>query len=264
MSIGETLAEAQRQAGLTVTQVSQQTRIRESIIRAIEQSDFSSCGGDFYARGHIRSIAGVVGTDPAPLIREYDEEHGPPGAISAADVFEPSTPIKIREPKPFPLAKVAAVLLVAAAGFGVYRLASASTTKPPAHQAGQAAEIRPTVTASPSTRATQKATSTPGYPAGEAVIRLTATKACWVAISDNSGKQLYSGTVQAGKSMTWRETQKVSVRLGNPSGVKLTVDGKNETPHSVSPATVSVNPASTSHATTTGSVTTAATATPTP
>jgi cytoskeletal protein RodZ len=240
VSIGEHLAEARRQAGLTVTQVSQQTRIRESIIRAIEQSDFSSCGGDFYARGHIRSIAGVVETDPAPLIREYDEEHGPPGTISAADVFEPATPIKIREPKPFPLAKVAAVLLVAAAGFGVYRLASASTAKPPARQA---AEVRPTVTASPSARPTQKATETSAYPAGEAVIKLTATKNCWVTISNNSGKQLYSGVVQAGKSMTWRETQQVSVRIGNPSAAKLTVDGKNKTPHSVSPATVNVNPA---------------------
>ncbi len=33
MPIGETLAEARRQAGLTVTQVSERTRIRETIIR---------------------------------------------------------------------------------------------------------------------------------------------------------------------------------------------------------------------------------------
>src|SRR5260370_11689119 len=68
VSIGDTLADARRRAGLTVTQVSQQTRIRESIIRAIERDDFSASGGDFYARGHIRSIAGVIGIDPAPLI----------------------------------------------------------------------------------------------------------------------------------------------------------------------------------------------------
>ena len=89
MSIGDTLAEARRQAGLTITQVSQQTRIRESIVRAIEQGDFSPCGGDFYARGHIRSIAEVVGVDPAPLIREYDKEHGPPGRMRASQIFEP-------------------------------------------------------------------------------------------------------------------------------------------------------------------------------
>src|SRR5437763_7607125 len=98
VTIGESLAEARRQAGLTIGHVSRETRIRESIIRGIEQNDFSACGGDFYSRGHVRSIAAAVGTDPAPLIREYDAEHGPVGGgISAADVFEPATPIRIRE-----------------------------------------------------------------------------------------------------------------------------------------------------------------------
>ena len=55
MSIGETLAKARRDAGLTVTQVSERTRIRETIIRGIEQDDYAACGGDFYARGHIRA-----------------------------------------------------------------------------------------------------------------------------------------------------------------------------------------------------------------
>ena len=120
MSIGDTLAEARRQAGLTITQVSRQTRIRESIIRAIEQGDFSACGGDFYARGHIRSIAAAVGVDPAPLIREYDEEHGPPGAMRASQIFEPATPIKIREPRNLHLGRVLAVAVLALAGFGAY------------------------------------------------------------------------------------------------------------------------------------------------
>ena len=116
MSIGDTLAEARRQAGLTLAQVSQQTRIRESIIAAIEQGDFSPCGGDFYARGHIRSIAEVVGTDPAPLIREYDEEHGPPGKMRAAQIFEPATPIRIREPRNLHMGRVLAVALIAVVG----------------------------------------------------------------------------------------------------------------------------------------------------
>ena len=64
MSIGDALAQARSQAGLTIAQVSQRTRIRETIIRGIEHDDFSACGGDFYARGHIRSIARVVGARP--------------------------------------------------------------------------------------------------------------------------------------------------------------------------------------------------------
>ena len=72
MDIGGALAEARSEAGLTITQVSERTRIRETIIRDIERDDYSACGGDFYARGHIRAIAKVVGTDPVPLIEEYD------------------------------------------------------------------------------------------------------------------------------------------------------------------------------------------------
>jgi len=136
VSIGDTLAEARRQAGLTVTLVSQQTRIRESIINSIEHDDFSSCGGDFYARGHIRSIATVVGVDPAPLIREYDQENGPPGRLRAAEVFEPATPIKIREPRPFGLGKVMVVLLLAVIGFAVYRLVSSQGPHPAAASTG--------------------------------------------------------------------------------------------------------------------------------
>ena len=78
MGIGGALAEARTEAGLTITQVSERTRIRETIIRDIERDDYSACGGDYYARGHIRAIARVVGTDPAPLIEEYDTIHNPP------------------------------------------------------------------------------------------------------------------------------------------------------------------------------------------
>jgi len=86
--IGETLAEARHRAGLTVAQVSERTRIRETIIRGIEDDDYSACGGDFYARGNIRSIAKVVGTDAEPLIREYDTVRRAPGALSTVSLDE--------------------------------------------------------------------------------------------------------------------------------------------------------------------------------
>ncbi len=88
MRIGEALAGARRQADLTVAEVSERTRIRATIIRAIENDDYSACGGDFYARGHIRSIAKVVGTDPELLIHEYDTAHRAPGVYSTVSLEE--------------------------------------------------------------------------------------------------------------------------------------------------------------------------------
>ena len=88
MPIGETLAAARHQAGLTVAEVSERTRIRPTIIRAIEDDDYTSCGGDFYARGNIRDMARVAGIDPEPLIREYDAARRAPGAFSAVSLDE--------------------------------------------------------------------------------------------------------------------------------------------------------------------------------
>jgi cytoskeletal protein RodZ len=239
VSIGETLADARRQAGLTITQVSRETRIRESIIRDIEQDDFSACGGDFYARGHIRSIAGVVGTDPVPLISEYDAEHGPPGAMRAADVFEPSTPIKIRERRSPSLGLIVGLVLLVIIGFGAYRLASHHGA---AKAATSGSTSRPTVRATPTVHPSPSPTPTPS----DVVIHLAATEDCWVLLTSNrSGSQIYMGVVPAGSSMTWTEKQAVSVRLGNPGGVVLTVNGQRQNPNSTTPVTLSFSPGTT-------------------
>ena len=82
VSIGETLAQARRRAGLNVTQVSDQTGIREMIITGIEGDDYSACGGDLYVRGYIRSVAQAVGADPEPLIARYNTAQPAPQATT--------------------------------------------------------------------------------------------------------------------------------------------------------------------------------------
>jgi cytoskeletal protein RodZ len=233
VSIGETLADARRQAGLTITQVSRETRIRESIIRDIEQGEFSACGGDFYARGHIRSIAGVVGTDPVPLISAYDAEHGPPGMMRAAEVFEPSRPVKIRERHSPSLSMIVAVVLLAIIGFGAYRLAS--------HHGGSKPVAAPTHRATASAKPTARPTATPT--SSDVVIQLTANEDCWVQLTSISdGAQIYMGVIPAGASRTWTEKKAVDVRLGNPGGVVLTVNGQLQNPNSTTPVTLSFSP----------------------
>jgi cytoskeletal protein RodZ len=240
VSIGDTLAEARRQAGLTLTQVSRQTRVRESIIRSIETDDFSPCGGDFYARGHIRSIAEVVGVDPVPLIREYDAEHGAPGSMRAAQIFEPATPIKIREPRRLHPGRVLAVALLAVVGFGAYHVVSTRGSKP---SATAAATVRPVVTAKPKVTVKPSPT-TPAFAKGEAVITVTAKSDCWVGLTSASGKTLFQHIVPAGNSRTWIEKQQVSMVIGNPPGVKLTVNGKAEQMNTVQVVSLSINPKS--------------------
>jgi len=238
VSIGDTLAQARRQAGLTITQVSRQTRIRESIISSIERGDFSPCGGDFYARGHIRSIASVVGTDPVVLIREYDEEHGPPGAMRAAQIFESATPIRIREPRPLHLGWLFGVAVLAAAGFGAYHVFWTHGSNPAATATSRVSHI---ATAKPHATATP-VTHTEAKP--QAVIRLTAMQDCWVWLKTAGGHSLYQGTILAGSATTWHEKHAVSMVIGNPTGIVLTVNGKPEQMNTVQVVTLSINPSS--------------------
>lgn len=73
--IGPELAAARTRLGLSVDQLAERTRIRPHVIEAVEVDDFEPCGGDFYARGHLRTLARVLGVDVAPLLASYDERY---------------------------------------------------------------------------------------------------------------------------------------------------------------------------------------------
>ena len=124
MSIGATLAAARRRAGLTVSDVSQRTRVTEPIIRGIEQDDYAACGGDFYARGHIRAIASAVGEDPLPLIDEYDSTWRSDQEITAAEALQPGLPIRKRERRRVRWTAFLGVLVLALLGFASYKFVS--------------------------------------------------------------------------------------------------------------------------------------------
>jgi cytoskeletal protein RodZ len=221
VSIGDALAQARSQAGLTIAQVSQLTCIRETIIRGIERGDFSACGGDFYARGHIRSIARVVGLDPEELVREYDAIHGAPTAITAADVFEPSTPIRLKERRSANWSVVMVIVLAAVLGYGVFRLVDHGTSAPRPAAAGGThpnSSNSPTASPSPSHAAVHR---------HRLVIHLTAIQDCWVQFAKPSGRVLFQATVLGGSSRTWRFRHAVSMQIGNPGGIVLTVNGKD-------------------------------------
>ena len=246
MSIGDTLADARRQAGLTITQVSQRTCIRETIIRGIERGDFSACGGDFYARGHIRSIARAVGVDDEELIREYDAQHGAPQAIRAADVFEPATPIRIKERRRPNWSLAMILVLAVVAGYGIYHVVSS----PGSHSASNTAASdidRSAAAHHHAHQATAPATPSATPPVAQpqsVVISLTAIQDCWVEFTKPDGRFLTQAYIVGGSTKTWTFDRSVQMNIGNPGGIVLTVNGKKlGSPGSAGqPVTLSLGP----------------------
>ncbi len=71
--IGEKLREARESKGLTLQEISEQTKIRLVYLQAIENGDFDKLPGKVYVKGFIRSYATMVEIDPNEVLQPYRE-----------------------------------------------------------------------------------------------------------------------------------------------------------------------------------------------
>jgi Helix-turn-helix domain len=240
VSIGEVLADARDQAGLSIAQVSERTRIRQGIIQGIEADDYGVCGGDFYARGHIRSIAQAVGVDPGPLISEYDHDHAATGPISATGIDElvaMSRPPHRPRLGPLVLTAAAVVVVLGVAG---YLLAGGLGHGPsPAPRAAAPSPSGHTATSAAPGDSPAAAQSSQAV-----VVRLTSPHGTSVVFTTPSGRYLSRSYAAAGAAVTWTLHRAVHIKVSDPVGVRLTVDGKNPLParSAAGPVTLSLGP----------------------
>ncbi|MFI6498528.1 helix-turn-helix domain-containing protein [Nonomuraea typhae] len=230
-SIGSTLAAARRASGLTVGQLSATTRIREALIYAIERDDFSLCGGDFYARGHIKSIARAVGLDPEVTVHLYDEQRGgTPLPVRAAMVFQADRKVKLRERRGPNWTLALGVALAIVVVFGVVRVFGGSGETPVADV--QPASAVPSVP--PNTPFTEpppppRPSPQKAVPAAKdlVVVKVKAKRSSYLNVRDAEGRKLFAGTLQAGKSSTWKAATQVKLLIADAGAVSLQVNGKN-------------------------------------
>ncbi|MEU8763786.1 helix-turn-helix domain-containing protein [Streptomyces sp. NPDC048659] len=231
-SIGRALQQARVAAGLTVEEVSASTRVRVPIVHAIEEDDFSRCGGDVYARGHIRTLARAVRLDPAPLIEQYDAEHGGrPAPTPAAPLFEAE---RIR-PEPrrpnWTAAMVAAI--VAVVGFVGFTMFNGNDVRgngavaegpAPAPKATASAKPKPV---KPAPKPAPSESAIAAVPQDKVTVKLTATDdKSWISAKAHDGKLLFDGLLLPGESKTFQDDERVDLILGNAGPIELYVNGK--------------------------------------
>ncbi|MGW7196702.1 helix-turn-helix domain-containing protein [Streptomyces chryseus] len=230
-SIGRALQQARVDAGLTVDEVSGSTRVRIPIVHAIEQDDFSRCGGDVYARGHIRTLARAVGLDPDALVAQYDDEHGGrPAPTPAAPLFEAER-IRPEARRPnWTAAMVAAIVAVVGfVGFTLFNGTDGSggsrdvagstpaTTKP--------AKPTPTKPADPKPDPSDSAIA--AVPQDQVTVALTAKdRKSWISVKDHNGRLLFDGLLLKGESKTFTDKEKIDLVLGDAGAMQLFVNGK--------------------------------------
>ncbi|AXK35582.1 DUF4115 domain-containing protein [Streptomyces armeniacus] len=228
-SVGRALHQARIDARLTVDEVSTSTRVRVPIVHGIEDDDFSRCGGDVYARGHIRTLARAVGLDPEALVAQYDEEHGGrPEPTPAAALFEAE---RIR-PEPrrpnWTAAMVAAI--VAVVGFVGFTLFNGDSGESGNKVADPKPSSKPTTQKPTPTRPADPKPSesaVAGVPADKVTVRMVADDGnSWVSAEDHSGKLIFEGPLKDGATKTFTDDKRINLVLGNAGAVRLWVNGK--------------------------------------
>ncbi|MFI5647678.1 helix-turn-helix domain-containing protein [Kitasatospora sp. NPDC051705] len=234
-SIGRVLSAARIEAGLTVDQVSTATRVRVPIVHAIEEDDFGRCGGDFYARGHIRSIARAVGVDGEELVARYDDAHGGSPASKRPTQLIDSGPIKVpgRGRPNWAAAMVAAIVaVVALIGFNLVNgktghtgTGSASARLPSGSGTGSLAPA-PSPTVQPPAPA-PSAAAIAAVPADKVTVKLVAEGTSWVSAVDGTGKSLFQNNISDGQDQTFTDGKQIKLVLGNGGAVHAYVNGKD-------------------------------------
>jgi cytoskeleton protein RodZ len=224
MTLGSMISKARIDARLSVEDLSAATNIRGALLRQMEANDFSQCGGETYARGHIRNIAQRLGVDPLIFLTVFEEEHMQADR-SMQDLLVETNAMKQPEEVRKVSWKVLATISVASLFVvGLVQIIVSNTSSP------EIPAPISSVTASPSTSATPEAS-----PSGEATLStgtgveavITASRAkSWLFVSDASGRTLFSGQISRGTTKTFSSDVSLNFKIGNAGGVDLVVNGK--------------------------------------
>ena len=228
MTLGKALVDARKSAGITIDQLSSKTNIRASLLSEFENNNFQNAGGDTYARGHLRSIARILGANSEELLVQFDSEHAQEARPIHDQLVENNATFALPEKS-----KITNKQLITFSVVGIFAIFVISFTVNNLKQTASSPKPKATATVTSSPTPTASASSTEeakpnSYSSGTGVsVKLEAVNgSSWLFVSDKNGVTLYSGRASQGQVFDFSSTEEVKLRIGNAGAVKLTVNGK--------------------------------------
>ena len=227
MSLGSLISKARKDAGLSIDDLSAATNIRGTLLREMEANNFSQCGGETYARGHLRNIAIKLSIDPQIFLTAFEDEQMHVDRTMQDLLVENNV---MREPKEVRKVSWKVLVTISVASLFVAGLAQiivSSNSSPDIPLA-----VEETTTPSPSAEPTateevvptDEATISTGK--GVEVVIAAVRAKSWLFVSDTSGRVLFSGQIAQGMTKTFSSDQQLNLRIGNAGGVDVSVNGK--------------------------------------
>jgi cytoskeletal protein RodZ len=224
MNLGEVLNNARTSVGISLDDLAAATSIRAGLLGEMEKNNFSHCGGDIYARGHLRNLAPKLGLDPQELIDLYNEEHSAESRSinemlvenNVARVPHEKKSISWKVPAAF---SIAIVIVVAVVQIVISNVNSEGPTKVlPA----------PAASASPSPTVSESATTSasPSPVASGVKMSITASRGNSRIDIVVDGQHVDKGSIFQGETKSFEAKTSISIYFSNPAGLDVTVNGE--------------------------------------
>lgn len=223
MSLGATLKSARENARLSLDDLAAMTSIRAGLIAQMESDDFSGCGGDTYARGHLRTIATRLGLDIDEILTQYSQEHGVQERRIQDLLKESSVTSKNegRRTVSFKALSLASVAILAIAAI-VQIIIANSETKQSVNAPVMTSSPSPTPSPSPS-----NSSSTQSSPVSAVnTLKITASRGNASIDLVTKDGHVYKGWLLQGESKEVSAESRISIYVSNAGDVDVIFNGE--------------------------------------
>jgi len=230
MTLGEFLQKAREDAGFSVEELAHLVNLRPGLITSMESNDFLPCGGDTYARGHIRNISQIIGVDAQQLLAMYNTEHSVDSRSIHAQLVDNNAAAIRSENKRLSWkvlvgASLSVVVLIGVAQFAISAIDSEPVATPVITE-----EVEPSQMPTPS--------STPSVVPNASSAPLTEGLTLSIAATRGNsnidvviaGVSVYKGPLFQGESKSFVGETSISIYLGNAGDLDLTLNGEKLAP----------------------------------
>lgn len=230
MALGEFLRKAREDAGFSVDELAHLVNLRPALIKAMESDDFLPCGGDTYARGHIRNIAQIIRCNPQELLTMYDEEHAVDSRSIHSQLVDNNAAAIRSENRKLSWkvlvgASVSVVVLI-----GVAQFAISAVDSEPAATSMVIDEPTPSPTPTPSPSVSAAPSTNPSTVNQQLTLSIAATRGNSNIDVVIGGVSVYKGPLFQGESKSFAGESSISIYLGNAGDLDLTLNGEKLAP----------------------------------
>lgn len=228
--IGASLREARTKRGLSSEDVQKAIRIRDRYLTALEQEDWALLPGDAYTKGFLRAYAEYLGLDGNLYVDEFNSRF----ARGEDQPFMPA-PLSPSGARSIGLLRplVAIALIVAAVGgIAAWQLSrSPGPSTPPTIPQTRRGPTTPATTSKQTKKAAtthaKKAAGLPAKTASRAVLTAARGRVWLLARAGGpSGRVLFEGILDQGKTLSLSLSTKVWLRVGAPRALDVRIGGR--------------------------------------